>query len=68
MSEYATTPPLDPRQLASLRLDAEISAAQRRLNDAGRSTKRGADLANHLGVLLAERRALDTKPPSESPT
>lgn len=66
MAEFASTPPIDPRQLATMRLDADIAATQRRLNDAGRSTKRGADLANHLGVLLAERRALgEPKPQPE---
>jgi hypothetical protein len=69
MAEFVTSPPLNAAQLASIRLDADIAAAQRRLNDAGRSTKRGADLANHLAMLLAEKRSLQpTKPPSESPT
>jgi hypothetical protein len=67
MAEFVTSPPLNAAQLASIRLDADIAAAQRRLNDAGRSTKRGADLANHLAMLLAEKRSFEqtTKPPSE---
>jgi hypothetical protein len=62
MSEHT----LNATQLAAIRLDFDIAAAQRRLNDAGRSTQRGAHLANHLAQLLAEKRALTEPKPSES--
>jgi hypothetical protein len=58
MSEYATTPPIDSRQLALINLEGQIQATRRRLADAGRSTKRGADLQNMLSQLEAELRDL----------
>jgi hypothetical protein len=70
MSEYATTPPLDSRALAVINLEGQVSATRRRLADAGRSTKRGADLQNMLNQLEGELRELTrqatTRP--ESPT
>jgi hypothetical protein len=58
VSEYATTPPLDSRQLAMINLEGQISAARRRLSEAGRSTRLGATLANHVARLEGELREL----------
>lgn len=70
MAEFVTSPPLNAAQLAMISLEGQISAARRRLSDAGRSTQLGAILANHVAQLEGELREL-TRPATtqpESPT